>query len=255
MPSRKKGLVPAVVRATIDGTGRRYGTVDIVTLAVFHVPELSPKRPGPWTGEAEKIAWIDPATGMNCIIRRSAYGHLCGYVAVEPGHPFYGFGADALPRDPGLEVHGRVAYAQACEHRRPVSTSIWRSPPTPDGPSAWWLGFECNHSFDLVPAIPRAGDFRSSGWSNGTLSGLHGDPSCFNRGCACPPRSSARSDGDHATRDPAGRLPAYRDEAYVYRECVHLAAQVDAVAKGLPMPERMSTPALGIVLPLIGDDR
>ena len=100
MPAGRKGGPPVVaddIRIEIDGTGRRFGSPEIASLTVYHVPDLSPKIPGPWRGEADKIAWTDPTTGMACIIRRSAHGHLCGYVAVEPEHPLYGFDADALP--------------------------------------------------------------------------------------------------------------------------------------------------------------
>jgi hypothetical protein len=34
----------------------------------------------------------------------------------------------------------------------------------------------------------------------------------------------------------------YRDEAYVYDEVVHLAAQLRAIAEGLPKPEREGPP-------------
>ena len=204
MPARRKGNLPAGVRATIDGTGRRFGTVDIVTLAVFYVPELSPKGPGPWTGEADKIAWIDPVTGMNCIIRRSIQGHLCGYVAVEADHPLYGCEADGLPFDPELKVHGRVSYAQACEHLRPIAKSVWRKPPTADAGTAWWLGFECNLASDDLPGRP---------------SRLTGD-------------EHAPSFRDH--RDGDVPIPVYRSEAYVYHGCVSLAAQLDAIADGAP---------------------
>ena len=50
---------------------------------------------------------------------------------------------------------------------------------------------------------------------------------------------------------PAGRAPflsaevgrVYRDEAYVYDEVVYLAAQLRAIANGLPRPEREGPPA------------
>ncbi|UAJ11058.1 hypothetical protein [Polymorphobacter megasporae] len=196
----------ASARIEIDGTARRFGSVEVVSLTVFHVPEVRPGVPGPWDGEADKIAWTDPATGMACIIRRSRHGHLCGYVAVEPEHPLFGYEADALPRDAALIVHGGVSYAQACEHRRPIARSVWRRPPTPDAPPAWWFGFECDQISDEVP----------------------GRSSCQT---AVERRPSLR---DH----PGGGVhtSVYWREAEVYRECVSLAAQLDAVANGSPMP-------------------
>ncbi|MGI4879646.1 MAG: hypothetical protein ACRYG4_19395 [Janthinobacterium lividum] len=40
-------------------------------------------------------------------------------------------------------------------------------------------------------------------------------------------------------------IPVYRSEAYVYRECVSLAAQLDAIADGAPKPVVSSTPEPG----------
>ena len=131
MSAGRKGGPPVVaddIRIEIDGTRRRFGTPEIVPLTVYHVPDVRPQIPGPWQGEADKIAWTDPATGMACIIRRSAHGHLCGYVAVESEHPLYGVEIEALPRDPELIAPGVVSYARACEHRRPVARSVWRKP-------------------------------------------------------------------------------------------------------------------------------
>lgn len=127
MPAGRKGGPPVVIediRIKIDGTRRRFGVFETAPLTVYHVPDLRPQIPGPWQGEADKIAWTDPTTGMARIIRRSAHGHLCGYVAVEPEHPLYGVEADALPRDAELIAHGAVSYTRACEHRRPVARSV-----------------------------------------------------------------------------------------------------------------------------------
>ena len=202
----------ASARIEIDGTARRFGSVEVVPLTVFHVPELRPGVPGPWNGEADKIAWTDPATGMACIIRRSVDGHLCGFVAVEPEHPLYGYEADGLPQEQALTVHGGVSYAQACEHRRPIARSVWRRPPTPGAPPAWWFGFECNLFSDEVPGR----QLRLTGHEHAPLFRDH--------------------------RDGNVPIPVYRSEAYVYRGCVSLAAQLDAIAGGAPKPVVSSIP-------------
>jgi hypothetical protein len=146
MPDETNGGPPAAasVRVEIDGTARRFGSVEAISLTVYHIPELRPSVRRPSDGEADKIAWTDPASGMACIIRRSVHGPLCGYVAVEAEHPLYGYDADAV----GL---GGVSYARACEPRRPIAPSVSRKPPTPDAPLAWWFGFECDQRFDDAP--------------------------------------------------------------------------------------------------------
>jgi len=251
MPTRKKSGLPAATPTELDAAARRFGILEIVPLTVYHVAKPYGRRPGPWTGEADKIAWTDPATGMPCIIRRSGYGHLCGYVAVEADHPLYGFREDALPEGLGLTVHGRVSYAWPCERNHPVATSVWRQPPSPDAGPAWWLGFECNHSFDIVPGQPSPRD------STAPLSGLairevFGDASCGRRACACPPFPMIADSLSFGGGDGA---PVYRDEAYVYRQCVNLAAQLDAIARGLPLPHVPSTPPTGLDPQRIGGGR
>ena len=49
------------------------------------------------------------------------------------------------------------------------------------------------------------------------------------------PADLSRRQGPFFTRAECGAV--YRDEAYVYRQCAQLAAQLDAVAKGVPMPD------------------
>ncbi len=77
---------PHPVARPMNGTG-----VPVRVDAVYEVRELRPSGDGPWTAEAEKIAWTDEMSGYACIIRRAPQGgHLCGYVAVPPSHPLFG---------------------------------------------------------------------------------------------------------------------------------------------------------------------
>ncbi|MFN3727610.1 MAG: hypothetical protein ACK4SZ_15055 [Allosphingosinicella sp.] len=202
-----------------------------VVADVYFVSGLKSTKDGPWLGEADKIAWLDEASGYECIIMRaSGGGHLCGYVGVPPEHPLYGFEHEAIPPNLDIEVHGGLSYSALCQHgpspapgvateaRRicHVSTRRARHGAVEHATDyrvqrddAWWFGFECNHVYDVVP------DERS-----------------------------------HANRFLAAETGAvYRDEAYVHQEVINLAAQLRAIESGEPKPQRQGPP-----LPPIGLD-
>lgn len=109
-----------------------------------------PKRawgPGPWQDEPDKAQWIDPATGLDCLIVRNHMGSLCGYVGVPPGHIFHGADYEI----PGVEIHGGLTFAGAC-HPDHDERSICHIPAPGRPDNVHWFGFDCAHSFDLMPA-------------------------------------------------------------------------------------------------------
>lgn len=182
--------------------------------AVFNVPAVHPSEPGPWAGEADKIAWTDAMTGLGCIIRRSPRGqHLCGYVSVPPGHPLFGRNVGTLG-DHLIGVHGGLDYSAACQASEPEEISICHPgdgdtlrlvSPTfrqkvhaneaaESGDDAWWFGFSCDKAGDVKPA------------------------------------AQARRRADQLL-DGVVDL-SYKTEAFVYRECVRLAAQLKAIGEG-----------------------
>jgi hypothetical protein len=214
-----------------DGPGLRRLAGGLVQVsAVFHVPSITPPSDGPWTREAEKVAWSEGDFGF--IIRRSAHGgHLGGFVGVGPAHPLHGFLAPAL-RAAGIRAHGGVNYAAACQKKEneDISRTVFESrsichvtvrkivtridttqertlveiEPHED---MWWIGFECNQPTDLIP-----------------------NPST--RHPAAPAGTAER---------------VYRDEHYVFIQCTWLALQLAAVARNedpraVPAP---SIPAIG----------
>ena len=102
--------------------------------------------------------------GLVCEIHLTSMGHYCGYVAVEPDHPWFGLGyndkvsvsdavfgrridadkvgvinlflatgarQDALPIVLAVDVHGGLTVAQKDKAR-----------------DLWWFGFGCAHSGD-----------------------------------------------------------------------------------------------------------
>jgi len=106
------------------------------------------KNTGPWDDEVSGKQWFDETTGLPCLIRRTPLGHLCGYVGLPSNHPWHGKPYSRIRLD--VNVHGNLTYAGK----------------TPDDfalPGYWWIGFDCSHSFDLVPGmrINYAGEYRT----------------------------------------------------------------------------------------------
>lgn len=87
----------------------------------------------PWEREPDK--WV----GECAMALRTHAGHWCGYVGVFDDHPLYQVGYDD-ERVSGISVHGGVTFAgffEELDHDRPL----------------WWIGFDCGHLYDLIPAI------------------------------------------------------------------------------------------------------
>lgn len=207
-PSKRASAsnLPAVRQQ--HGGDRQFGTEIAKVDAVYHVAALHKDGPGPWSGEADKIAWTDPSTGLGCIIRRERHGkHLGGYVGVPIGHPLFGVEWSAIPAGLDIEVHGGITYSAACDESGPHEIAICHVPRGSshgsDG-AIWWLGFQCDQITDLVP------DRMQDRVSDTAL--VHG-----------------------VKRE-------YRDEAYVHGQVTDLAAQLAAIARGDEKPPRTSPP-------------
>jgi hypothetical protein len=127
-------------------SGRRIGKA-------YRVPDLQPNSCGPWTREHDKLAWVDPATGLDCIVRRLEKGNLGVFVAVRREHPLFGYSANAMPAGL-LRAHGGVGYAQACDDRGPEDRSICHvhSGNVEAHDDSWWIGSAFDAIEDLIPA-------------------------------------------------------------------------------------------------------
>lgn len=100
--------------------------------------------PGPWQEEPDKVEWT--TLGFPCLITRiPRLGHLCGYLAVPPGHPWHGKSYNDEGWDP--EVHGGLTYAAKC------SEFVCHVPAAGESDDVWWLGFDCAHSWDVSPGL------------------------------------------------------------------------------------------------------
>lgn len=197
-------------------TGRTYsaGTLALANATVFFIGSRH-RYDGPARGEADKVAWQDRATGLECIIMRDPKaGNLRGFVGLPPGHPLFGYKHCAIPADVGIEVHGGLTYSAACdvsadrlgrEARSICHVTVVvkkESYATSHRPvdDAWWFGFECNLPQDLLPDVHQRIN---------------------------------ESDGPRRT---------YRDDEYVANEVLNLAAQLKAIAEGQPIPLRFGPP-------------
>jgi hypothetical protein len=114
---------------------------------------------GPWKGE-HACAYPGEqfrALGCDCTIIRNGLGSLCGYVRVPDGHPWHGKHYD----DIDAKVHGGLTFSGKLRADM-------------DG---WWIGFDCAHSGDLVPAMSLTfpGDtYRTFGYVVGACGDLAG---------------------------------------------------------------------------------
>jgi len=129
---------------------------------------------GPWHAEPDRLEFqID---GFPClIVRQRRTGHLCGYLAVPPGHPWHGRDySQSDAAQPGVvepSVHGGVTYADKC------ADDICHIPKPGEPDDVWWLGFDCMHSGDLVPSTSLSffAARRPSGFSYKTIAYVTGE--------------------------------------------------------------------------------
>lgn len=152
---------------------------------------------GPWQNEPDRIEW--EKHGMPCLMLRTDMGNWCGYVAVNPGHPWHSKGytsctapeicekqkadgyCDHTPEHI-LDVHGGITYANQC------AGHICHVPKPGKPDNVFWFGFDCAHGGDGIPG------YRA----------VLGEDGFFSRG--------------------------YKDAAYVRTEVERLADQLKAVA-------------------------
>lgn len=100
---------------------------------------------GPWMTEPDRVQWKTKA-GLPGLIVRTESGHLCGYVAVPPGHPLHGKGYnEAYDLADNISVHGGLTYAAAC------AGAICHVPEPGEPDDVWWFGFDCAHLGDWRP--------------------------------------------------------------------------------------------------------
>lgn len=99
---------------------------------------------GPWMNEPDRVEWRTATGHVGLIVRQMHSGHLCGYVGVEPGHPWHGKAdGDAYALD--VSVHGGVTYGAECTGR------VCHVPAPGEPEHLWWIGFDAAHDMDVRP--------------------------------------------------------------------------------------------------------
>lgn len=124
----------------------------------YRTVDKSEWGPGPWADEPDKIQWQDEVTGLPCLIVRGPAGALCGYVGVAEGHACFGkeYG-ECEPITPAedscgcIDVHGGLTFSDFCADSDDESKHICHVPDSGEPDHVWWLGFDCAHSWDLLP--------------------------------------------------------------------------------------------------------
>lgn len=106
--------------------------------------------PGPWDNEPDKASWTDEATGLPCLAVRANPLHSiwCGYVAVNPDHPYHGKDYD----DVDVTVHGGLTFADSCRDDEPIESAVCHIPEPGQPADVWWFGWDCGHTWDIQPA-------------------------------------------------------------------------------------------------------
>ncbi len=102
---------------------------------------------GPWQDEADDGQWVDPATGLDCMIHRNHGGALCGYVGVGREHPLYGKSYQEV--DDIFSVHGGLTYSRECQE----GGIICHVPEPGRSGDIWWFGFDTAHFMDYAPGM------------------------------------------------------------------------------------------------------
>jgi hypothetical protein len=88
-----------------------------------------------WESEPNELRF--ESSGFKCLIKRNSLGALCGYVALPPGHPYYGKDYKGM----NVDVHGELTWGRLGDDEYGFDKGYY------------WVGFDCAHAFDYVPEM------------------------------------------------------------------------------------------------------
>ena len=115
---------------------------------MFNIPDTSKWLHGEWTNEPLMHLW--KSFGLPCLIMRTPFGHLCGYVGVKSDHPYFNM-KEVDSYELNLHVHGGITFGAKMEMF---------------GPEFYWLGFDCAHLRDYSPYGKLPGGGRIQDYKN-----------------------------------------------------------------------------------------
>lgn len=104
--------------------------------------------PGPWQDEPDLVRWTTRAGLRGLIWRAPVTGSLCGYAELKAEHPYFAKRYERL--EMALDVHGDLTFSGSFE---PEALRSALGAIGTDWLDSWWLGFDCGHCFDLMPAL------------------------------------------------------------------------------------------------------
>jgi hypothetical protein len=101
---------------------------------------------GPWDEEPDLIGWTAEA-GYPALMWRNHMGALCGYVGLPEGHVLHGLEYNSAELTARLDSHQGLTFSDFLTEASPglgLPTDLARH---------WWIGFDCSHSGDDMPAM------------------------------------------------------------------------------------------------------
>lgn len=153
-------ILGEAVALMIERVKQKGGSVmELANYREYRTADKSTWGHGQWHQEPDKVQWIDPATGLDCLIVRGPSGALCGYVGVPETHPFHGKDYSDI-YDHDIECHGGLTFSDSCApaNDKGEAYGICHVPAEGRPDHVWWFGFDCAHSGDLCPKF-RQDDF------------------------------------------------------------------------------------------------
>jgi hypothetical protein len=104
---------------------------------------------GPWTVEPDLAHFVHKY--LPCVmLRHHSLGHWCGYTGVPVGHPLYKQREISISRL--VSVHGGPTFVGCWPVKVKDSHTDLYTLLTPHD-KYWWVGFDCGHAGDIVPAM------------------------------------------------------------------------------------------------------
>lgn len=226
-PTKHRSIMRAADASLPDGlineapVTYRVADTSITALQIYHNPDRRPDGDGPWNNEADKVAWTDAETGLACIMLRQENGTISGYVGVGPDHPLFGFNADAVPLGVSQAVHGGVTYGKPCEVNR-FADVPWGKPRKERYTVCHVSRVRIVQDYRTVQATENEFDHEDLWWL-GFDTNHPGD--------LIPGKRRDGRKGD-----------VYRNQAFVYENCIKLARKLASLVEPAPVHQDANLP-------------